>query len=114
MNTEYSYDTSFKGRPNGAFTYYALKTLRESKPVSCEAWFAKIRAFLPSTRLPQSPQIFGTETARRFKVLEYRCHGASHERACSRTLQFQLMVKNGNPGGGAAPSLAAQVPSRNR
>jgi hypothetical protein len=68
QDTEYSWDTSFRGRPNGAFTYYALKTLHETKPKNYEAWFNAIRTYLPSTRLPQSPQIFGTRTARRFKV----------------------------------------------
>ena len=68
QDTEYSWDTRFSGRPNGAFTFYALKTLREAKPATYEAWFNKIRAYLPSTRLPQSPQIFGTRTARRFKI----------------------------------------------
>jgi hypothetical protein len=70
LDTEYSYDTSFKGRPNGAFTYYALKALREAKPATYEAWFTAIRTYLPSTRLPQSPQIFGTRTARRFKIFQ--------------------------------------------
>jgi hypothetical protein len=69
QDTEYSWDTSFNGRPNGAFTFYALKALRDAKPpATYEAWFNKIRAYLPSTRLPQSPQIFGTKSARRFKV----------------------------------------------
>jgi hypothetical protein len=70
QDTEYSWDTSFHGRANGAFTYYALKTLRENKPKTYEAWFNAICSFLPSSRLPQSPQIFGTRTARRFKVFE--------------------------------------------
>lgn len=70
LDTQYSWDTSFKGRPNGAFTYYALKTLREGKPANYEAWFRAIRAYLPSTRLPQDPQILGSATARRFKVFE--------------------------------------------
>jgi len=70
LDTEYSYDTSFNGRPNGAFTFYALKALREGKPATYEAWFNKIRAYLPSTRLPQSPQIFGSRTARRFKIFQ--------------------------------------------
>lgn len=68
QDTEYSWDTSFGGRPNGAFTYYALKTLRDKKPSTYEKWFAAIRAYLPSVRLPQSPQILGSKTARRFKV----------------------------------------------
>jgi metacaspase-1 len=69
-DTEYSFDTSFQGRPNGAFTYYALKTLRERKPANYDAWFNAIREFLPSSRLTQTPQILGTSTARRFRVFE--------------------------------------------
>jgi anaerobic selenocysteine-containing dehydrogenase len=49
MDTEYSWDTSFQGRPNGAFTYYALKSLRDAKPATYGAWFNAIRAYLPST-----------------------------------------------------------------
>jgi len=70
QDTEYSWDTSFRGRPNGAFTYYALKTLRDQKPATYDAWFNAIRSYLPSSRLPQSPQILGSAQARRFKVLE--------------------------------------------
>lgn len=67
---QFSFDTSFKGRPNGAFTYYALKTLREAKPTNYNAWFNAIRAYLPSTRLPQNPQIFGSAKMRRARVLD--------------------------------------------
>lgn len=70
MDTQYSWDTSFRGRPNGAFTYYALKTLRENKPINYVAWFNAIRTYLPTTHLPQDPQILGSATAQRFKVLE--------------------------------------------
>lgn len=70
LDTQFSWDTRFRGRPNGAFTYYALKTLREAVPASYEDWFKAIRSYLPSTRLPQDPQIFGSATARRFKVFE--------------------------------------------
>jgi metacaspase-1 len=69
-DTEYSYDTSFQGRPNGAFTYYALKTLRERKPANYDVWFNAIREYLPSSRLTQTPQILGTATVRRFGVFE--------------------------------------------
>ncbi|MDW8319656.1 MAG: caspase family protein, partial [Anaerolineae bacterium] len=58
----------FNGRPNGAFTYYALKTLRERKPATYEAWLRAIREYLPSSRLPQTPQLFGSGTMRRLKV----------------------------------------------
>lgn len=70
MDNQYSLDTSFHGRGNGAFSYYALKTLHESNPANYEAWFKAIRAYLPSTRLPQDPQILGSAAARRFKVFD--------------------------------------------
>ena len=70
QDTEYSWDTSFHGRPNGAFTYYALKTLRDRRPATYAAWFKAIRTYLPSSRLPQSPQILGSAGAQRFKVLD--------------------------------------------
>ena len=69
QDTEYSWDTSFQGRSNGAFTYYALKTLRERQPATYDAWFNAVREFLPSTRLPQAPQILGSAAERRLAVL---------------------------------------------
>jgi len=69
-DTEYSFDTSFQGRASGAFTYYALKTLRERTPANYNAWFNAIREYLPSNRLTQTPQIMGSATARRFAVFE--------------------------------------------
>jgi hypothetical protein len=65
---EYSWDTRFRGRPNGAFTYYALKTLKDN--LTYEQWFARIRDYLPSTRLPQSPQILGSSKVRRSRVFD--------------------------------------------
>ncbi|MFU2488593.1 caspase family protein [Thauera sp. WH-1] len=67
---EFSWDTSFGGRPNGAFSYYALKTLREQQPRNYEQWHAAIRRYLPSTRLPQEPQIAGTRTARKMPIFD--------------------------------------------
>ena len=69
-DSQFSWDTRFKGRPNGAFTYYALKALA-SLPASAsyQDWFKKITpGFLPTNQLPQNPQIFGTRTARSWKV----------------------------------------------
>ena len=70
MDTEYSYDTRFHGRPNGAFTFYALKALRDAKPATYDAWFKAIGQYLPNSRLPQHPEILGSAGARRFKVFE--------------------------------------------
>jgi len=70
-DTEYSWDTRFGGRPNGAFTYYALKTLKNLPAgTTYDAWFKSIRDYLPSTQLPQSPQILGSRGAKKFKVFE--------------------------------------------
>ena len=70
-DSEFSWDTQFAGRPNGAFSYYALKTLARLPAEACyQDWFRAIGAHLPSTRLPQSPQILGAEAARRFPVFE--------------------------------------------
>jgi metacaspase-1 len=69
-DTQFSWDTSFRGRPNGAFTYYALKALA-ALPASAtyQDWFKKITpAYLPTNQLPQNPQIFGTRTARAWKI----------------------------------------------
>lgn len=70
QDTEYSWDSRFQDRPNGAFTYYALKTLRERGPTTYAAWFQAIRGYLPSPRLPQTPQILGSGGARRFRIFD--------------------------------------------
>lgn len=67
---QYSWDSSFGGRPNGAFTYYALKTLGSLKSgASYEAWLKAIRSYLPSMRCPQNPQILGPKSMRKSTAL---------------------------------------------
>ena len=62
----FSYDARIAGRPCGAFTYYALKTLKRLPANATYAqWHAAINpAYLPSASYPQSPQIFGSVEAR--------------------------------------------------
>lgn len=55
-DAEFSYDTSFDGRPNGAFTYTALQALQR-QPRTLGAWYREIRRALPSERFPQTPQL---------------------------------------------------------
>jgi metacaspase-1 len=71
QDTEYSYDAYFQGRPNGAFSYVALQTLK-SLPVNStySSWFRKIRNILPSQQYPQTPNLFGSSSMKRWKVLE--------------------------------------------
>ena len=65
----YSYDAKIGGRYNGAFTYYALKTLKHLKAsASYTDWYKAIRDYLPSASYPQSPQLVGNKTARRQKI----------------------------------------------
>jgi hypothetical protein len=67
---EYSYDATFGGRPNGAFTYFALKRL-EQLPADATYvdWHREIRTKLPSARHPQTPQLRGSRPQRRWPVL---------------------------------------------
>lgn len=66
----FSYDAVIRGRPNGAFTYYALKTLKALPAGASYAdWHAAITpALLPSASYPQTPQLVGSAAARRRKV----------------------------------------------
>lgn len=66
----FSYDATIKNRPNGAFTYYALKALKQLPTSATYAdWHKAINpALLPSAAFPQSPQIVGTDDARKRKI----------------------------------------------
>jgi len=68
---EYSYDAWFNGRPNGAFTYVALQTLKDLMETAVyRDWFWKIREILPNVHYPQTPQLSGSWRQRaRWKVL---------------------------------------------
>lgn len=68
---EYSYDASFGGRPNGAFSYFALQSLSEL-PTGADyrAWYRKIREKLPTQNYPQSPNFQGSSGMKRWSILE--------------------------------------------
>lgn len=67
---EYSYDAYFNGRPNGAFSYFALKTLQSLRPnASYKDWHKAIREHLPNTLHPQTPNLLGTKSQMAWKVL---------------------------------------------
>ena len=57
-DSEVSYDGSFGGRPNGAFTYWAIRTFKGC--LTYNSWMAEIRRHLPSRDYPQTPQINGS------------------------------------------------------
>ena len=64
QDSEFSYDTSFNRRPNGAFTRTAIDALQDASVVSPHALHAAIRKKLPSQALPQTPQLFGSREAK--------------------------------------------------
>jgi hypothetical protein len=58
---EYSWDASFDDRPNGAFSYYAIRALRQlPEGADYRAWLRMIWENLPSADFPQTPTIVGT------------------------------------------------------
>jgi uncharacterized caspase-like protein len=69
---EYSYDAWFNGKPNGAFTYVALQTLKSLRDdAAYRDWFVKIRATLPHVNYPQTPQLSGSWRQRvKWRVFE--------------------------------------------
>lgn len=70
QDVEYSYDASFDGRPNGAFTYVARAAL-ETLPsrATYGDWMTAVRRSLPSAAYPQTPRLDATRTQRRWQVL---------------------------------------------
>lgn len=58
---EYSYDASFDGRPNGAFSRVAIDTWEPN--IALGRWHKKIREHLPNSWYPQTPQL----TASRYR-----------------------------------------------
>ena len=71
QDAEYSYDAYFEGRPNGAFTFVALRELERLQEGATYAdWFARIRTVLPSAQYPQRPNLVGTAAMKRWRVLD--------------------------------------------
>ncbi len=65
---EYSYDGWFDGRPNGAFSFAALRALQElPADATCSQWFRRIRKALPSIQYPQTPNLEGSSTMKRWR-----------------------------------------------
>lgn len=69
-DTEVAFDAWFGTRPNGAYTYAALQALK-GLPANAtyRGWQRAIRELLPSVDYPQSPQLQGTTTQKRWSVL---------------------------------------------
>jgi hypothetical protein len=69
QDAEYSYDAYFRGRPNGAFSFVAIRALeRLSERATFRQWFDTIRKVLPSQQYPQTPNLFGSRSMKSWKV----------------------------------------------
>jgi hypothetical protein len=67
-DNSYSYDASFRGRPNGAFTYWALRALLSYPTMLSYAdFFRDVQKKLPSDDYPQTPH-FNAEAADKRRV----------------------------------------------
>ncbi|HLO42312.1 MAG TPA: caspase family protein [Phycisphaerales bacterium] len=71
MDEQTSADAWFGSRANGAFTYYALKALKEiDANANYRQWHGRIREYLPSVYYGQAPNLQGTATQLRGRVLD--------------------------------------------
>lgn len=69
QDSEYSYDAYFQGRPNGAFTFVALRELKRLKSnATYRDWFSAIRKVLPSQQYPQSPNLYGSSSMKKWRI----------------------------------------------
>ena len=71
LETEFSYDSVFRGRPNGAFSHAAIRALARLPAGSTYLeWYAAIRRALPTAEHPQTPTLYGSSAEKRWRVLE--------------------------------------------
>ncbi|MCC6428150.1 MAG: caspase family protein [Phycisphaerales bacterium] len=66
-----SADAWFNNRANGAFSYFALKALKELPAGSTyKQWHAKIRDYLPNVYYNQAPNLYSTKGQSNWKIFE--------------------------------------------
>jgi hypothetical protein len=71
QDVEVSWDASFQGRPNGAFSFVALQALKDvSDSATYRDWFKAIRKVLPSQQYNQTPNLYGSSNMKSWRVLE--------------------------------------------
>ncbi len=101
QDREYSYDAWFQGRPNGAFTFVALRELPKLRPGSnYEDWHRQIRQSLPSQQYPQAPNLYGSMAMKEWKLFE----GERSSAQTSVPISTALTAAAGSP---PRPSFAA-------
>lgn len=71
LDHQTSADAWFGGRANGAFSHYALRTLKQLPAgATYRQWHAAIRQHLPSVYFPQEPNLFASNAQANWKVFE--------------------------------------------
>lgn len=69
QDKQVSFDASFGGKANGAFSFVALSTLKGLKASATYAdWFREIKKKLPSSDYAQNPNLFGSRSMKAWKV----------------------------------------------
>ena len=85
QDTEYAADAWFNGRPNGAFTFVALRELeRLSRQATYQDWYKRIRQSLPSQQYPQTPNLFGSDAMMSWTALAAKDEGVRTESTLRR------------------------------
>ena len=73
-DSEYSYDAEIEGRYNGAMSAMAIRVIRQNPGMTYNTFYAALRALLPSSDYPQTPQLEGSNSHRNtllFEPFEY-------------------------------------------
>jgi len=67
---EYSYDAYINGRYNGAFSRYAIDSIKANLTGTYESMYGLLRGKLPSKSYPQTPQLEGSDSNKELKLFE--------------------------------------------
>jgi len=69
-DSEYSYDAEIDGRYNGAMSAMAIRAIRQNRTGTYNDFYANLRATLPSSEYPQTPQLEGWDAHKNTLLFE--------------------------------------------
>jgi metacaspase-1 len=69
-DTEYSYDADINGRANGAMSALAIQVIKQNPKATYGEFYTSLRALLPSSEYPQTPQLEGSDDHKNTKLFE--------------------------------------------
>lgn len=85
---EYSYDASFGGRANGAFTHFALEALRQlPEEATYDDWHRRIATHLPTEAYLQSPNLLASTEQKRWRIFQGGANGTPPPEAGKRRIE---------------------------